>query len=199
MKKKRAQRQLKFPALREFTKLEHGGEQSLGKRKTARPLAVKRPVHLVLRSSKATGKLSMLAPAHHDLVQSLIWKYAAKNQIKIHRFANAGNHLHLLIQAKTKAGFRAFLRTISGLIARLITGAVKGRPAANTLQGNVATQAARFQTKFWDHLAFTRVVSWGKDFKKTCDYVIQNVMEACGLGSKRKQAWITNAILIGFS
>jgi REP element-mobilizing transposase RayT len=183
MKKKRVQSQLKFPSFKEFTKLEHGGAPSLGKRKTARPLAVKRPLHLVLRSSKATGKHSLLHPSHHTLVQSLIWKYAAKNQIKIYRFANAGNHLHLLIQAKTKVGFRRFLRTISGLIARAVTGATK----------------ANAQGKFWDHLAFTRVVSWGKDFKNACDYVIQNVMESCGLGSKRKQAWITNAILIGFS
>jgi len=184
MKKKRAQSQLKFPSLKEFTRTEHGGELSRGKRKAARPLAVKRPMHLVLRSAKATGKLSLLHPNHHTLVQSLIWKYAAKNQIKIYRFANAGNHLHLLIQAKTKTGFKAFLRTISGLIARAITGATK----------------ANAQGKFWDHLAFTRVVAWGKDFKKTCDYVIQNVMESCGLGSKRKQSWITSdAILIGFT
>jgi hypothetical protein len=58
-----------------------------------------------------------------------------------------------------------FLRTVTGLIARLMTEARKGAPA---------------KMKFWSKLAYTRVLEWGRAFRFAVDYVILNEMEAQG-------------------
>ena len=107
-------------------------------------------------------------------IKSLIYRQAAQNGIKIIEFANSGNHLHILLKISTKDGFKRFLRTISGLIARWVTGAVKGKP----------------QGKFWDELAFSRIVTWGRDLFHTRFYVLLNEMESQGVWSRsfRNQA-----------
>jgi hypothetical protein len=54
-----------------------------------------------------------------------------------------GNHIHLKIRVKHPVYFRAFVRSITGLIARMMTGAKRGNKFG----------------KFWDALAFTRVLT----------------------------------------
>jgi REP element-mobilizing transposase RayT len=94
-------------------------------------------------------------------VRHVIERFAAKNGVRIFKFANAGNHLHLVVQAKRQERFKSFLRTISGLIARLVTGARKAKASG----------------KFWDALAWSRIVNWGKDLARVQDYVLMNEME----------------------
>jgi hypothetical protein len=54
----------------------------------------------------------------------------------------------------------------------LITGARKANPAG----------------KFWDHLAYSVIVNWGRHFRKVTDYVIKNLFEAAGvLNAKDKR------------
>jgi REP element-mobilizing transposase RayT len=148
---------------RELARLTHGGEASVGRRKEARPFCERRPLHLILKSSKARGPQSLLARPVE--VRGLIDRHAARNGVRIYRYANAGNHLHLLIQAKTRAGFRRFLRTIAGLIARRLTGARKG---------------AALSERFWDLLAFSRVVAWGRAFHIALNYVAGNELPPSG-------------------
>ena len=144
---KKAQTQLQFKTHKDYTRTEHGGGLRTGARKLVRPLAIKSPMHIVLRSSRAKGTRSMLSKAYFPRVTAIVFKFAKSKDVHIAQFANVGNHLHLLVQARTKSGFQRFLRTITGLIARLIMGAVKGRPSG----------------KFWDNLAFSRVVNWDRD------------------------------------
>ena len=59
--------------------------------------------------------------------------------------------------------FQRFLRTVTGLIARHVTGARKGRP---------------FGRRFWSHVAFTRVVTGLRGFKQMRSYVEKNRVEA---------------------
>lgn len=54
-----------------------------------------------------------------------------------------GNHFHLKLKPPTRECFQKFLRSIRGRIARLVTGAKKGKS---------------FGQKFWDELAFSRVL-----------------------------------------
>src|SRR3954470_19415252 len=103
-------------------RLEHGSDTRKGKRKVARPIDPKRPMHLVLRSARAKGDWSMLRIANEKVIQKIIWRSAARNQVRIYRYANSGNHLHLLVRAKTRKGFQNFARTIGALIARAVTG-----------------------------------------------------------------------------
>jgi hypothetical protein len=60
-------KQLQLPGFSFKTRSTHGGELARGKRKTMRPLDPKQALHLVLRSSKAKGSLSMLHPIRKHL------------------------------------------------------------------------------------------------------------------------------------
>lgn len=144
-------------------RLEHGGELRAGKRKLARPIDPKRPMHLVLRSSRARGKLSLLSKA--KAIEGLIQKSAKKHGVQVQQYANAGNHLHLIVKARTRRDFQNFLRNLTGKIAQLMTQAKKGNAFG----------------KFWDTLAYTRVVEWGRALRVAKDYVMLNELETTGL------------------
>ena len=72
--------------------LEHGGQLRQGRRKIARPIDPKRPLHLVLRSTKARGEWSMLRPQNEHRVRRIVDETASKYSIRLHRYANVGNH-----------------------------------------------------------------------------------------------------------
>jgi hypothetical protein len=162
--------QLQFAALKDFTQTRHGGGERVGRRKIARPVATRRPMHDTMRSTKATGRYSMLRPLCCAEISAIVARFADKNRVRVLRFANVGNHLHLVVQAKTRAGFQNYLRTIAGLIARAATGAVKGRASG----------------KFWDELAFSRVLAWGRDLKRSLVYVLSNALEGLRVPTRRR-------------
>lgn len=141
---------------------EHGGATRLGKRKIARPLATKKPLHLVMRSSKARGELSFLHRRNKADLYLLLLATAKRFGIKIYRYENVGNHLHLLIQGKQRAQIQAFLRVFPQRVMFHVTKARKGNPKG----------------KFFDNIAYTRVVEWGKEFKILQSYLIKNALEA---------------------
>ena len=151
----------------------HGGELSIGKRKTARPLDPKRPLHIVMRSSRARGEWSLLRGRNRMHIQRIVDEAAAKHGVRIHRFVNVGNHLHLLVGARKRAAFQNFLREISGRIAALVTGSRKTHP--------IGAKGERF----WDHLVYTRIVSWGRELKAVKTYFIKNIFEAEGLLTRK--------------
>ena len=124
----------------------------------------KSTLHLVLKSSRARGQWSLLAKRNKLKVEDTLKKLARQNGIKIYRFINVGNHLHILIQAQRRENFQRFLRLFTGRVAMMITGAKKGNK----------------QGKFWDGLAFTRVVKWGHDFKSMTRYFLKNEIESLG-------------------
>jgi REP element-mobilizing transposase RayT len=141
---------------------EHGGEIRRGLRKLARPVATRRPMHLVMRSLRAKGAWSMRRPGAARMVNETLRRYARRYEIRIYEFANAGNHLHLLVRSKCRIGLHNFLRVFAGIVARRMTGAGKGRRTG----------------PFWDMLAYSRVMSWGRDFFGVRAYVVQNELEA---------------------
>jgi REP element-mobilizing transposase RayT len=144
---------------------EHGGEVRKGKRKLARPFDSKRALHVTLRSERAQGEWSMLRLEKSKAIKTLVYTLARKNQVRIYQFANSGNHLHLLLRAKEHKGFKKFLRTLTSLTSRIVTGARKGNPVG----------------KFWDALAWSEIVNWGRQFFNVRYYVIQNELESEGL------------------
>lgn len=133
--------------------------------KIARPISTKEAMHIVLRSSLAKGKYSMLEKNRARRIKETIEAQAKRFQIQIYEFANVGNHIHLLVKAYHRDLFKGFLRAIAGLIARIALGVERGKAKA---------------LKFWDQRPFTRIVSWKKDFERVKDYVVQNFDEALG-------------------
>jgi REP element-mobilizing transposase RayT len=161
---------LKEPAFKNWNRREHGGSLGVGKRKTFRPVDTRRPMHLVLRSSRAKGEYSMLRSRFEKRIRSAVYRYARENGVKVRQYANSGNHLHLLVQARTREGFQRFLKAAAGVIARIVTGAKKGSAFG----------------RFWDALAYSRVVEWGRAYFTANYYVIQNEMEAAGVWYRPK-------------
>lgn len=119
-----------------------GGKSTKGKRKIARTLLPKKWVHLCLKSKKAMGSYSLLHKQNRSKIEGLIRRKAKENHIELRDAVNMGNHLHLKIRSQRKEDFQRFLRSISGQIARIATGAKKGKKFG----------------KFWDGIAFTRVL-----------------------------------------
>lgn len=145
--------------------LEHGGDVRKGKRKLARPLDTKRPLHVVLRSSRATREWSTLRSSVAGRIRNdarrLAWRYG----LTLYRYANVGNHIHMLTRARSHPGLQCFLRVFAGVTAKRVTGARRGRAAG----------------KFWDRLAYSRIVSWGREYRSVAAYVRQNEDEARGI------------------
>lgn len=155
--------------------ISHGGEHTRGKRKTVRPIDPKQALHVVLRSSQARGELSMLRPRHcgpiHDFTQALAGRWG----VRLYRYANVGNHIHLLIKVPSRAVWKRFLRELAGGIAIIVTGAKKGSGLTRNSSGR----------GFWDHLAFTRIVKFGRDYENLGRYLIKNLFEAAGVPVKK--------------
>ena len=167
--------QAKTAALRQHARRsEHGGEIASGRRKLARPFDPKRPLHLVLRAERARGQWSLLRTENRRVVNEILVRAARANGVRIHEQGNSGNHLHLLVRARSRSGFQNFTRTIGALIARAVTGAKKGNPVG----------------KFWDELIYSRVVAWGRDFRRVANYVVINELEGLGVGSYRKRSGV---------
>ncbi len=160
----------------------HGGDLAIGKRKTFRPIDPKQALHVVLKSSKARGELSMLHPKHCNSIHKHIRKIAKRRGVKICQFANVGNHLHLLIKVPSRAAWQRFSKELSGGIAQIVTGARKGQALPRNAQGTQPESALR---AFWDHLLFTRIVSLGRDFNGVCRYLVKNLFEAAGVPMKK--------------
>ncbi len=146
------------------SKKAHGGSLNVQKRKTLRPLDTKMPLHLVLKSDKAKGPHSLVK--FHDQISKVMDKQAGKFQVTIYERNINFNHIHLLIRGKSRRDLQNFFRALAGIIARLVTGAKKGKVFG----------------RFWSYLVFSRVLnSWKGDFTNTRNYIIQNTKEVLGL------------------
>jgi REP element-mobilizing transposase RayT len=120
----------------------------------------------------------MLHPQHCNHIRNLMDRLRTRWNVSVYRYANVGNHLHLLVRAKSRADWQGFIREFSGGIAMIVTGAKKGNglPRSKT---NVTPESAK--RGFWDHLVFTRIVGFGRDFKSVAEYVLTNLWEATGV------------------
>lgn len=149
--------------------LEHGGAIRKGRRKIARPFDPKRALHVVMRSDRARGDWSFLHPKNKGRVHALAEILATRAGVRVYRWANAGNHLHFLVKAPSREALTTYLRMLGGLLARLVTGARKGRPVG----------------KFWAALTYSRVVGFGREFTRVKDYLAKNTLEALGFDRQK--------------
>lgn len=141
----------------------HGGSRAKGRRKTARVIVTKSPMHLTMKSSRARGAWSLHRSAKE--IEALVYAVAKRFRIRVKLYQNVGNHLHLVTQAASRREFQNFLRVLPQAVAFLITGTRKGNPVG----------------RFWDDLASTRVVQWGRDWFQTKQYLEKNRIEAAGV------------------
>jgi len=154
-----------------YNRTQHGGVNTKGRRKLERPLSSRKWIHLVLKSDKAKGKLSFLNPKNAQNIKQILKKQANKFGVKIADYANVGNHLHLKIKINNRDSFQKFLKSVTCLIARKITGASKTNPFG----------------RFWQGLAFTRVLQSSLEILNLKGYIQANRIQAAQGESAREK------------
>jgi hypothetical protein len=147
--------------------LEHGGSIRKGKRKIQRPFDRKRPMHLVMRSTRATMDWSFLHRRNKGAIHGLVVDLAKKYGVKLYKYENVGNHLHLLAKFPSRRELKAFLRVLAQAVMFQVTGARKGKP----------------QGRFFDAIVYSRVVSWGREFTALKAYLWKNALESLGFSA----------------
>ncbi len=126
--------------------LECGGSLK-NTRKGKRTLSSKRPVHLVLKSSKST------LFKNRDFIQKTMNRQAKTFNHRIYTWSIQKNHIHVLIRFHNRASYIKFIRSFTGLIARKL-----GRG-------------------LWKWRPFTKVLSWGREMWNVNNYIFRNEME----------------------
>ena len=147
-----------------------GGSYLKSNPKAERPLCVSRAIHVVLKSSWATGSYSMLQKYNSRKIEDIVRSTAESCRIKVYHLVNVGNHLHLVIKLKDIADYRKFIRIITGLIARHVL---------KRQRGPVLTPKKKLKKiKFWLARPFTRIINWGRDYKYVDRYMEKNKNDA---------------------
>lgn len=178
----RMARQLSFfPSPTKF----FGGALLCGKRKTQRSLAFKRPIHLVLRSSKAKGRWAFLDYRNKPKIERWIREFSKRNSLRVYATAISWNHIHIVVRFPNRALYNKFVRSITGTLPKVVFGFEHPHET------------------FWDFRPFTRIVEWGRDYRGVLAYLLQNTLEALGLTKyksrkDRYSVWLAkNGALIG--
>ena len=127
----------------------HGGDLFPNQRKRRRPFASHRPIHTVFKATREFGPHRGFVLLEADRLVNHFGLVMLDNAIAL-------DHLHLALKAPRQRGFSAFLRTLSGLVAR------------------------RLGKGIWEQPPFTRVLSWGRELEALHDYFWRNRMEAAG-------------------
>jgi len=128
---------------------------------------------------------------HRPLINAILDKAAKKFAVSIYERAIVSNHIHLLIRAKNRTQLQNFFRVVAGHIAQEI---LRQFPLVREDKPSVAGGASSSQTlppkkthererenKFWQTRIYSRILSWGREFKTVKAYVIQNTLEALGI------------------
>jgi REP element-mobilizing transposase RayT len=160
--------------------------------KSERPFSPRAAIHVVLR---ARAPFTLLKRGRRKKIAEIVTAQGKRHFVQIHRFANAGNHLHMLIECREKAKFRAFLKAVTGAIAlfvkvderRLRSMNEEGRsrpekPAASRL--TVATKAPARASRPWTRL----VAASGRAFVQAWRYIDLNALEGACWGITRHEA-----------
>ncbi len=122
---------------------------------------------MVLKSDIAilSGKEDLRLKTKKSQVMTIIVGKANLFGVKLHKIAVASNHIHLLISFKSRRKYFNWIRRVTGLIARLMLNAERGKHSRKS---------------FWTCRPFTRVVFWGRDYRGVYNYVQKNILEAIG-------------------
>jgi len=164
---------------------EHGGILAVGKRRSRRPLNIKNPLHLTLRSDLAKGRRSLMS--HRLIVEKVLLKASKRFRVRIYEKAICGNHLHLLVKGQAREDLQNFFRVLAGHIAQEILRKYPLQPFERVERGGAPQKVSRGtlhpknQRKFWSLLLYTRIVTWGREYQGVKKYIIQNVNEVLGL------------------
>ncbi len=132
---------------------ESGGSLTVtGKRKTARILDRRKPLHFVLKSKSSANLYS-----HRILLRRLLVFYAKKFGVRVYKESVQKDHFHFCVKITNRQLYRAFIRALTGVIAQ------------------------KLGKELWILAPYSRVVTWGRDFLSVLDYILLNDCEVGGI------------------
>ena len=151
-------KQLTFNNLKRYKRVSFGGGKSTSHQKYERPLSTKKWIHLILKSERAKGKWSFLNIQNRSWIKQLVLKKGKQFGVTIGGYENVGNHMHFKVKVTNRHLFQSFLKSLTGMIARKVTGARKGRPIG----------------RFWLGLPFTRILKSALEELRLRGYIEAN-------------------------
>jgi REP element-mobilizing transposase RayT len=108
---------------------------------------------MVLRADvKSTGSLLR----HRGFIYSTPAHFCKKFDVRVYEQGLASNHIHLVLKFKDREDYKGFIRAVSGVVAKTL---------------NLK----------WTYRPFTKVIEWGRPFKRACTYAFRNEYEALGI------------------
>jgi REP element-mobilizing transposase RayT len=135
-----------------------GGEHLKFKRKSQRPLDFKKTTHLVLRLKPLLP--SLMNPKDKNLRKGFC-KIADKYNIKVYQLVFNHSHLHGAILIPDRQAYVSFIRELTSKLVLYFSKSTR----------------VRFKKIFLNR-PFTRIVEWGKGFRKLMDYLVKNEKES---------------------
>jgi REP element-mobilizing transposase RayT len=124
---------------------EFSGSLLKGKRKSARPLDSRKPIHLVF---KATTSLTLLK--NRKKIEEILFKYAKDHGIKIQDCGIHADHLHLAITIPNRVQYIKWVRATTSVLVQKI------------------------QKLKWKLRPYTRITEWGQAYQKLKRYIWKN-------------------------
>lgn len=171
-------RQSTLPGLR-HPGPDYGGTSVWGARRRQRPFDPGKPLHVILKSGHARGDWSLLRTRHRKWLLDLVPTLGRKHHVRVISWVNVGNHLHLVLQTRTRENLQGFLKELPGRTAMRVTGARKGRPL------DLPVVSGR-RPAFWDQIAWSTVVQPGRQLRGVLAYLDRNRAQA---GSRARDAF----------
>ncbi len=92
---------------------------------------------------------------HESFIDKEIKRLAEKFFIKVYGYGTASNHIHFNMQISTIENYKKFIRALSGILAK------------------------KLKIKFFLR-PYTKILTWGRQFRRVLQYIIQNKEEAKG-------------------
>ncbi len=139
-------------------KNECGGSLIHRKRKSKRVLDFKKSTHLVLRLK---GRLPSFFNPRDRKLRLLFVRAAEKNGIKIYQLIFNHTHCHSVLKMESRDDYVRFIREITSKLVGYFSVTTRLK-----LKG------------IFDSRPWTRIVQWGKDFKRVKNYMIKNEIES---------------------
>ncbi len=120
-------------------------------------------------------------------------KASALFRVKVYEYAICGNHIHILIKGPDRESIQNFFRVFAGHTAQRILKICPPPPSAGGARSlregapEAITGCKKNQRKFWSYLLYSRIVSWGREFKTVRQYIQKNTLEALHLIAYQKR------------
>lgn len=141
---------------------ECGGGPARGNLRHARYFRRKTWMHIVLRSRKAKGSFGLRLPRHWQEIERIRKQAAADFDIQVAQSVNTGNMLQFRVRSAKRENLQNFLRVMTCLVARSVTGARKGKPFG----------------RFWEGLAYSRIMTDSRSLTTLQNYLQSLIRES---------------------